>query len=257
MYEKSSQYPDLETIYAQCSGPGGLKLAEFMAEKMQLQPGKRLLDVGMNRGYQTCFLAKDYDVFVVGIDPWNDRQDGRPHVDHLMDNAQSWDVADSVLGIQVGVPDTKLSSRSFDYVYSTTALEMIRGNQGEAAYRESLVEIHRLLRPNGIFGLGEPMHFDVEIPHDLAPLVTQGKESWADCFATITETVDAVESVGFKILEAEYVPAARSWWQEFAAYDPFCQEDPKGDPLAIEVDGGRWLSFGYVIAQKPGPPPQN
>ena len=92
LYEKSNQYTDLETIYAQCSGPGGLKLAEFMAEKLQLQTGKRMLDVGMNRGYQACFLAKEYGVFTIGIGPWEDRQDGRPHVDHLMDNAQSWGV---------------------------------------------------------------------------------------------------------------------------------------------------------------------
>jgi hypothetical protein len=35
-YPRASKYPDIETIYAQCSGPGGLKLAEFMAEKMHL-----------------------------------------------------------------------------------------------------------------------------------------------------------------------------------------------------------------------------
>lgn len=250
MYEKSGQYLELETIYAQCSGPGGLKLAEFMAEKMQLQSGKRLLDVGMNRGYQTCFLAKEYGVFVVGIDPWNDRQDNRPHVEHLMDNARSWGVDDLVLGVQVGVPDTRFASNSFNYVYSTTALEMIRGFQGETAYRACLAEIHRLLCPDGIFGLGEPMHFDVEIPPDLAPLISQGEGSWADCFATIAETIDAVKSVGFKVLDADYIPEARSWWQEYAAYDPSCRQDPEGEPYTIEVDGGRWLSFGYVIAHK-------
>ena len=71
-YPRANKYPDLETIYSQCGGPGGLKLAEFMAEKMQLQPGKRLLDVGTSRGYQSCFLVKEYGVFVVGIDPWAD-----------------------------------------------------------------------------------------------------------------------------------------------------------------------------------------
>jgi len=250
LYKKSSKYPDLETIYAQCSGPGGLKLAEFMAEKMQLRTGKRLLDVGMNRGYQTCFLAKEYGLFTVGIDPWNDRQDDRPHIEHLMDNANTWGIGDLVLGIQVGVPETRFASNSFDYVYSTTALEMIRGFQGESAYRACLAEIHRLLRPNGIFGLGEPMHFDVEIPPDLAPLITQGSDAWVNFFATITETLDAVESVGFEIIEADYVPEARSWWQEYATYDPSCRVDPDGEAHTIGVDGGRWLSFGYVIARK-------
>ena len=250
-YPRASKYPNLETIYAQCSGPGGLKLAEFMAEKMGLQSGKRLLDVGTNRGYQSCFLAEEYGVFVVGIDPWPDRDGKRTHIEYLMENAQAWGVPESVLAVQVGVPDTRFAENSFDYVYSTTTLEMVRGIEGEGAYRQCLAEIYRVLKPGGVFGLGEPMHLDVDIPADLAPLVTQGNEAWADYFATIQETETASKSVGFEIVEADYAPDARLWWQEYAEYDPYCQMDPDGEQRAIQVDDGRWLSFGYVIAKKP------
>jgi cyclopropane fatty-acyl-phospholipid synthase-like methyltransferase len=191
-YRRANRYPDLDTIYEQCSGPGGLKLAEFMADKMGLQAGKRLLDIGFNRGYQSCFLAKEYGVFLVGIDPWNDRTDQRPHVEHLMDNARSWGVEDRVLGIQIGVPDTKFAAESFEYVYSTTTLEMIRGFSGEDEYRACLAEIHRLLRPGGFFGLGEPMHLDTDIPPDLVPLVTRGEEPWTKFFVSLEQTIQAV-----------------------------------------------------------------
>jgi cyclopropane fatty-acyl-phospholipid synthase-like methyltransferase len=250
-YPKASKYSDLETIYAQCGGPGGLKLAEFMAEEMQLQADRRLLDVGTSRGYQSCFLAKEYGVFVVGIDPWPDRDGTRTHIDHLTKNAQIWGVPKLVLGVQVGVPDTRFAGSTFDYVYSTTTLEMIRGIEGEEAYRKCLAEIYRVLKPGGVFGLGEPMHLDVEIPADLAPLVTQGNESWADCFATMQETETACQSVGFEIVEADYAPDARLWWEEYAEYDEGCQEDLDGERRAIEVDSGRWISFGYVVAKKP------
>jgi cyclopropane fatty-acyl-phospholipid synthase-like methyltransferase len=250
-YPKASKYPDLETIYAQCSGPGGLKLAEFMAEKMQLQSNRRLLDVGTYRGYQSCFLAKEYGVFVVGIDPWSDRDSGRIHIEYLTDNAQVWGVSELVLGVRVGVPDTRFAENAFDYVYSTTTLEMIRGLEGEEAYKECLAEIHRVLKPGGVFGLGEPMHFDVEIPADLISLVTQENGAWADCFATIQETESACRSVGFEIVEADYAPDARLWWEEYAEYDPGCQTDLDGDRRAIQVDNGRWVSFGYVVAKKP------
>lgn len=250
-YPRASKYSDLETIYAQCSGPGGLKLAEFMAEKMQLQSNKRLLDVGTSRGYQSCFLAKEYGVFVVGIDPWADRDGRRTHIEYLMDNAQTWGVPELVLGVQVGVPDTRFAENTFDYVYSTTTLEMIRGIEGEEAYRKCLAEIYRVLEPGSVFGLGEPMHLDVDIPADLALLVTQGSAAWADCFATIQETKSACNSVGFEIIEADYAPDARLWWEEYAEYDPGCQTDLDGDRRAIQVDNGRWLSFGYVVAKKP------
>lgn len=181
-YPKSRKYCDFETIYNQCSGPGGLKLTEFMADKMQLVSTKRVLDVGTNRGYQSCFLAKEYGVFVVGIDPWQDRDGKRTHIEYLMRNAETWGVSEMVLGVQVGVPDTKFAQNTFDYVYSTTTLEMIRGISGLDAYRDALAEIYRVLNPGGVFGLGEPMHFDVDIPDDLKPLVTQGEASWAECF---------------------------------------------------------------------------
>jgi len=71
-YLKAAKYTDLETIYSQVSGPGGLALAEFIAEIPELRSGRRLLDVGINRGYQSCFIAKEYGVTVIGIEPWAD-----------------------------------------------------------------------------------------------------------------------------------------------------------------------------------------
>jgi hypothetical protein len=94
------------------------------------------------------------------------------------------------------------------------------------------------------------MHLDVEIPADLAPLVSQGNGLWADCFATIEETETACRSVGFEVVEADYAPDARLWWEEYAKYDEGCQEDD-AERRAIEVDGGRWISFGYVVAKNP------
>lgn len=248
MYEKAAKYDDLEAIYAQCSGPGGLKLTEFIAEKMQLAAGKRLLDVGMNRGYQSCFLAREYGVQVVGIDPLSDRTDNRPHVEHLADNARLWGVEDRVLGVALGVPETKFADCSFDYVYSSTALEMIRGWKGEEMYRECLTEIYRVLRPGGVFGLAEPMHLDVVIPEDLRPLVDSGPDPLTKYLVSLQDTLDAVLSAGFMIEDAAYAPYARTWWLEYAAFDPHAQQDPQDEPLTIEIDGGRWLSLGYVIA---------
>ena len=127
-YPKSDQYSNnLDVIYAECSGPGGLQLTEFMADKMGLSRNARLLDIGIERGYQTCFLAKQYGIQAIGLDPDDDRSDGIPHIEHLIRNAWAWGVEDQVIGLKLGVPDTHLSSNTFDFVHSTTTLEMIRG----------------------------------------------------------------------------------------------------------------------------------
>ena len=89
-YPKSDKYFDLDTIYTGCSGPSSLQLAEFMAEKMGVRPGARLLDIGIARGYQTCFLAKEYGLLVIGLDPGDDRANGIPHIEHLLRNARAW-----------------------------------------------------------------------------------------------------------------------------------------------------------------------
>ena len=69
VYARSAKYTDLNLIYSECSGPGGLQLTEFMAEKMGVRAGTRLQDIGIERGYQCCFLAREYDVLVLCIDP--------------------------------------------------------------------------------------------------------------------------------------------------------------------------------------------
>ena len=250
-YPKAEKYTDLGNIYAQCSGPGGLKLAEFIADKLGLIPSLRLLDIGTNRGIQTCFLAKEYGVNVVGIDPGDDRSDGLAHIDHLMDNAIAWGVEDQVMGVKSGVPDTRLPADIFDAAYSSTTFEMIRGYEGEYKYRECLWEVLRVLRPGGLFGYSEPMHLDVLIPNDLAPLIPK---EWICCFTTLETTVNAFVSVGFEIVDAGYADDAHSWWQEYARHDPFSQVNPNGEATTIKVDGGRWLSFGYVIGKKPEKP---
>ncbi len=241
-YPRSSRYTDLHRVYSQCSGPGGLQVTEFLAQKMGVQSGDKLLDVGTNKGYQTCFLAKEFGPFVIGIDPWGDS------VETLMRNAKDMAVESRVIGIKVGVPDTGFASGSFDKVMSTTTLEMIRGMKGEAGYREALAEIYRVLKPGGIFGLAEPMHRDVAIPEEIYPYVTRGDmpAPWTECFATLEATVQAVTSAGFAVIEAAEAPDAHRWWQEYCTYDP----DPGEDREVIAQDNGRWTTYGYVIARR-------
>jgi ubiquinone/menaquinone biosynthesis C-methylase UbiE len=241
-YQKSKDYADLSEIYQNCCGPGGLKLTEFLADKMEIQAGDKLLDIGTNSGYQTCFLAKEYSPFVVGIDP------GEEHVNKLMENASKWGVEGNILGLKIGVPETNFADASFDWVYSTTTLEMIRGMNRNQGYRESIAEIYRVLKPGGIFGLGEPMHRDVEIPEEIYSYVTTGDmpAPWTECFTTIEETVAVLKAVGFEIIGAGEAPDARLWWEEYAQYDP----EVGADAEVIERDNDRWLTFGYVIAKK-------
>jgi ubiquinone/menaquinone biosynthesis C-methylase UbiE len=199
--------------------------------------------VGTNRGYQTCFRAAEYDTAViVGIDPW------REALQQLRRNASEWGVEGKIRSLQASVPDTPFRDESFDRVYATTVLEMIRGMDGESRYRACLDEIYRVLEPGGPLGLGEPMHRDVEIPAEIYDYVTTGDmpAPWSECFATVEETVWAVESAGFTVLDAGEASDARLWWDEYGMYDPDASEEYD----LIQRDDGRWVTYGYVIANK-------
>jgi cyclopropane fatty-acyl-phospholipid synthase-like methyltransferase len=241
-YQKSKKYLDVQKIYDNCSGPGGLELAELMAEKMKLEAGKKLIDIGFYRGYQTCFLAKDYEMNVIGIDPGG-HFNGEFGIEQLMENARHLDVEERVMGIKVGVPDTLLPNESFDYAYTTTALEMLRNESGEEGYLNALREIHRLLKSGGILGLGEPMHHPRAMPEASKSVYLE--YNFDKCFVTLEETKKWVEAAGFKIIEADYAKDAQRWWLEFAHYSDKKMIEP------LNHDKGQWLSYGYVIAVKP------
>ncbi len=50
--------------------PGGLLLAELMAETLSLKVGQTVLDLGCGRGQTSAFLAARYGVNVVSVDLW-------------------------------------------------------------------------------------------------------------------------------------------------------------------------------------------
>jgi cyclopropane fatty-acyl-phospholipid synthase-like methyltransferase len=247
-YKKADKYKDLKFVYSQCSGPGGLKLAEFLANKMNLTKDEFLLDIGMNRGLQTCFLVKEYKVNAIGIDPWDDRITKKPHVEHLKENADILKIDKKILGIKTGVPDTGFADNSFRAIYSTTTFEMIRGMKSYEEYLSSLKEVLRILKPNGIFAYGEPIHLDIELSKEEKKIV---ENVWSNCFSTLENTIKSFKECGFKILEFGIPDDAVNWWNEFAEYDLFCNNDDSNSEVnAIKILNNKWLSFGYIIATK-------
>jgi cyclopropane fatty-acyl-phospholipid synthase-like methyltransferase len=242
IYKKSEKYDCYEPINTNHAGPGGLQLAELVADKMSLKQGRKLIDVGCYRGYQTCFLAKEYGVDIVAIDPGG-QIDGTPYgIEPLMENARRLDVGDKILGIKTKVPQTLLPNNYFDYAYTTDCLQMIRSNGGEEAYISALSEIHRILKKGGVLGLGEPMCTKCIMTDEIAPHCKL--YGFDKGYSTCEKTVSSVEKAGFKIMEHGYFDEAERWWR-----DKLCMNSDYGKHINLMLNSG-WLSFGYVVAVK-------
>ncbi len=84
---------------------------------------------------------------------------------NLTRNAILWEIDSRIIGLKTGVPATSFADHSFDRVYCTTTLEMIRGMMGENGYKECLTEIYQYLGKKAVlpFSLNGKISFSDQV----------------------------------------------------------------------------------------------
>ena len=78
-FPRSSAY-DAEWVLANQMGPNALWLTESLCERMTLEPGMRVLDMGCGRAMSSIFLAKEYGVQVWANDLWVSAEDNQERI---------------------------------------------------------------------------------------------------------------------------------------------------------------------------------
>lgn len=84
-----------DTLYdhGRWMAPGGLLLANVLAQELPLKAGDRVLDLGCGRGQSSIFLASRFGAQVVSLDLWIDAAERRRRAD-------SAGVADQITHLQ-------------------------------------------------------------------------------------------------------------------------------------------------------------
>ncbi len=135
---------------------GGIDSTRVLAKMARLAPGMKVLDVGSGVGGPSRTLAAEFGCRVVGVDIAAEYVKAAKMLTTMV--GQSSDVT-----IQEGnALDLDFDESSFDAVWTQSAIMNIENTRG------FIEEIHRVLRPNGIFaveavvkGSGEETRFPV------------------------------------------------------------------------------------------------
>ena len=245
-FPRSSRY-DADWVLGNQMGPNALWLLEWLFERLPLEPGMRVLDLGCGKAMTSAFLAKEHGVNVHAVDLW-------------MDPDASWrrlveaGVADRVCPMRSEAHALPFAAGYFDAVVSIDAWQYFGTDLLFLDY------VARFLRPGGLLGVVVPglvRPFANGVPAWLTEPQSNGKVFWeescrtfltADDWRAIWEGCPAVTDVS-----AELQPDG---WRHWAEFERAIEASGKGifpsDAEAIEKDGGRTLGFVRLVAKRTG-----
>jgi SAM-dependent methyltransferase len=242
-YPRTNRY-DAEWILRNLMGPNPLWLMESLLDRMQLEPGMRVLDLGCGRAVTSIFLAKETGATIYATDLW-------------IDAAGNWrrireaGAEDLVVPIHAEAHALPFADGFFDAVVSIDAYHYFGTEQ---LYLSMLAE---LVRPGGRIGIAVPGLVEEldAVPDHLAGW--WDPEFWS--FHSPAWWRELWERSGVMEVEhADLIPGAvDEWalWEEISAErgEPRREDHlPPSDPDAaayLRADGGRALGFTRVVGR--------
>jgi SAM-dependent methyltransferase len=243
-YPRSSKY-DPEWVLKGWMGPNVLWLTEWLCEKMEFQPGMRVLDMGCGKALSSIFLAKEFGVQVFANDLW-------------ISAAENWQrikeagMDDKIIPIHAEAHELPYTDGFFDAIVSMDSYTYYGTDDLYLSY------FLKFLRPGGQIGIVVPgltRDFKTPPPHLLKPRSNGAGPFWVDecwCFHTASwwqrhwERYNAIANVTSDIL-----PDAVKDWVRF---EKACEEagtlmvPSEAEPL--EADGGRYMALIRVVGRK-------
>ena len=188
-------------------GPNALCLIEILCEKMNLQPGMRVLDMGCGAGFTSIILAKEYGVTVFANDLWF------PATENY-ERFKKAGVEDLVFPIQAEAHHLPYANHFFDAAISIDAYHYFGTD-------ECYLGDHygRLVKPGGQFGLVNPglsREFAGVLPEKMKPLWESNMYAWhsAGWWQHLWEKTGLVD-----VTCAEEIPDGKTIWRTTADYE--------------------------------------
>lgn len=196
-YNKSHSHPYI-------MGPDAMCLIEILCERLRLEPGMRVLDMGCGAGFTSIVLAKEYGVTVFANDLWFPATEN--HRRFLKAG-----VADRVFPIRAEAHALPYADDFFDAAVSVDAYHYFGTD-------ECYLSDHyaRLVRPGGQFGIVSPgltREFARGLPDPLKPHWETNMYAWhsARWWRELWQKTGLVD-----VTFAEEIPDGKQLWRATA-----------------------------------------
>ena len=237
-FTRSAKY-DRDWVLDNMMGPNALWLTESLAERMDLSPGMRVLDMGCGRGLSSIFLAKEYGAQVWAVDLWIDATE-------TLGRIKDAGVEDRVFPIRAEARSLPFANGFFDAMVSVDAYHYFGTDD---LYLES--HAAGLVKPGGSMGIVVPGLVE-ELPSDEPP--EHLRPYWEPAFFSLHSPAWWQRHWSRSgLVDVELADLIPDGWRLWMVSDQLWSErigKPADEAEMLALDGGRTLGFTRMVARR-------
>ena len=230
----SSKY---HTEWVKASASGGansLWLTEWLASKLDLRPGMRVLDLGCGRAASSIFLAREFGVQVWATDLWFSASEN-------FERIRDAGVTDGVFPIHADARALPFAAEFFDAIVSIDSFVYYGTDDLYLSY------LARFLKPGGclgIVGAGLMKEIESALPEHL--LEWWEPSLW--CLHSPPWWRRHWERMG--IVSVEVADTMSDGWQAWLDWHRFIYPENHKEIKALETDQGQYLGYVRVVGRR-------
>ena len=220
-------------------GLNALWLTEWLCQKISLETGSRILDLGCGKALSSIFLAREYDVEVWATDLWIGATENLARI-------EEFDLTDRVFPIHSDARNLPFAHGYFDAILCVDSYIYFGTDDLYLDY------ITKFLRPSGKIGIVLNClmrDFDGTLPNHLMPFWAQ--ECWT--WHTIEWWEQHWARTGLvEITTADILEQGCDIWLQFNKARQVAGNDSaelQTDIEVMEADQGDFMGWGRVIAR--------
>ena len=243
-FPRSTKY-DPEWVLKGWMGPNVLWLTEWLAEKMDLKPGMRVLDMGCGKALSSVFLARESGVQVWANDLWISATENWQRI-------REAGLENQVYPIHAEAHSLPYADEFFDAIVSMDSYQYYGTDDLYLNY------LSRLVRPGGQIGIVVPglvRDFEGPVPEHLTRPRKSGGAFWTDgCWCFHTAAWWRYFWARTELVDVEVIDILPDGWRDWLQYEKACDEagtllfPSEEEPL--EADAGRYLTLIRVVGRR-------